>query len=251
MWTTIENANLQAFINDFNKVRNLGFIPCTRLGSTAIGKTFEDALKIAENNKKDPDLHGFEIKAQRHLTSSYVTLCTKSPTNPPKANQILKDEYGYPDASHPDINVLHTSIFCGKTNRLPSNYCFTLEIDELNEQLYIVITNPEGIINKSIYYTFTAIQNALSKINNLAYVQAETEIRNGQEFFHFKNATIFSQMKDFHVFIDMMKQGKIMYDIRLGAYKTGPKIGKAHDHGSGFRIKKENFGQLYNYSQTI
>jgi hypothetical protein len=30
-----------------------------------------------------------------------------------------------------------------------------------------------------------------------------------------------------------------MFDIRIGVYKTGKHSGKAHDHGSGFRIQKD------------
>lgn len=36
-----------------------------------------------------------------------------------------------------------------------------------------------------------------------------------------------------------------MYDIRYGAYKSGKLKGKLHNHGSGFRVKKENFKDLY------
>ncbi|MGP4865376.1 MvaI/BcnI family restriction endonuclease [Psychrobacter sp. T6-5] len=42
-----------------------------------------------------------------------------------------------------------------------------------------------------------------------------------------------------------------MYDVRIGAYKTGSKRGKTHDHGSGFRIKKENMSLLYEQSIVI
>ena len=42
-----------------------------------------------------------------------------------------------------------------------------------------------------------------------------------------------------------MDQGKIMYDIRMGSYQSGRKIGKLHDHGSGFRIKPEDLPKLY------
>jgi hypothetical protein len=39
-----------------------------------------------------------------------------------------------------------------------------------------------------------------------------------------------------------------MYDIRIGSYKTGSNYGKVHDHGSGFRVRKENMSDVF-YSE--
>ena len=49
----------------------------------------------------------------------------------------------------------------------------------------------------------------------------------------------------------MLEEGLIMYDVRIGAYKTGIKKGKTHDHGSGFRIKRENMHILYKQTEEI
>lgn len=42
-----------------------------------------------------------------------------------------------------------------------------------------------------------------------------------------------------------MGKGRIMVDIRIGSYKTGDKIGKTHDHGTGFRIQSQHLTELY------
>lgn len=42
-----------------------------------------------------------------------------------------------------------------------------------------------------------------------------------------------------------------MYDIRIGSYKTGSLRGKAHDHGSGFRILEGDIRLLYDYHEVI
>ena len=36
-----------------------------------------------------------------------------------------------------------------------------------------------------------------------------------------------------------------MVDIRIGAYKTGKNKGKTHDHGTGFRINKEDLEEFF------
>jgi len=245
-------SNLDLFSADFIKVRDRGFQKSNRSNSTGIGKTFEDLIGVQENNLKEPDLHGFEIKSQRNLSGSYVTLFTKSPTMPKSANTYLRTNYGSYDKEYNDIKVLHTSIFCGKYNTHISGAAFSLKIDEASERLYILVKNEQGDIDDRVYYSFNNLRKALAKIENLAYVRADTEKRlDGHEYFHFTNATIFSNFISFENFLSQIKSGSIMYDVRIGAYKNGVKKGKTHDHGSGFRIKRENMRSLYKDSCEI
>ena len=247
-------SDLELFTRDFLKVKNLGFQLSRRSNSTGIGKTFEDLLEIAENNKKEPDLHGFEIKSQRSYSSSYITLFTKSPTMPRSANTILRQKYGSVDEVYADIKVLHTSIFCGKKNSHSAGFQYSMEVDEDGEKIWIVVFDSNGTeIDKSTYYTFTAIKLALSKINRLAFVLADTkkDPKTLQESFHFMKAYIYYDFISFENFLFLLKNGKIMYDIRVGAYKMGKNKGKTHDHGSGFRIKKTDFALLYNSYREI
>ena len=238
-------TNLDKFIHDFYRVRDLGFVKSRRSNSTGIGKTFEDLMGVVENNAREPDLHGFEIKSHRNLSESYVTLFTKSPTLPKEANTYLRENYGSYDREHPDIKVLHTSIFHGRFNSHISGAKFSLKIDYLSERLYILVDKGNGVIDDSVYYSFANLQKALFKLENLAFVLADTRNNNGVEEFHFKKATIFSGFKGLGFFLEMLSEGLIMYDVRIGAYKTGLKKGKTHDHGSGFRIRKENMHRLY------
>lgn len=239
---------LEAFISDFTDVKELGFRESHRSNNTGIGKTYEDLLGVAENNLKEPDLHGFEIKSQRAYTGSYVTLFTKSPTMPLRANAYLKDNFGSDDALFPDVKVLHTSVFCDRFNTHKSGFNFSLRVDEQQRRLYLIVADP---IDKSTfedcYWTFDILEKCLiTKLSRLAFVSAETRINaNGKEEFHFNSAKIFSGLKPFQVFIELLKAGKIMFDIRIGAYKSGTRKGKPHDHGSGFRIRKQDMASLY------
>lgn len=243
--------NLSLFIQDFNKVKKLGFTPSRRSNSTGIGKTFEDLIGIAENNITEPDLHGFEIKSQRNFSGSYVTLFTKSPTMPKNANTYLRIEYGSQDAKYPEIKVLHTSFFCDRYNSHNAGAQFSLRIDRVAEKIYILVKQGNGDIDDSVYYSFENLRKAIKKIENLAFVTADTKKVNGQEYFHFTKATIFSGFKSFKNFLDLLERGCIMYDIRIGAYKSGKNKGKTHDHGSGFRIKREDMKKLYEHYHMI
>lgn len=247
--------NMDKFIQKFNEVRNMGFVNSNRSNNTGVGKTFEDLMGVVENNRTDPDLFGFEIKTQRSLSGSHVTLFTKSPTFPKGANNIIKQKYGYTEDGCSDQNIkkIHTSLFAHRiTSNENSGYSFKLDVDRKEEKIYIVVYgNCNDIIDRSIYYSFCVIEKSLSKIENLAYIFAEKEINNGVERFHFVRAILYSGFKGFDFFINEIEKGNIMYDIRIGSYKSGSKFGKAHDHGSGFRIRKNLISSLYKESCEI
>lgn len=248
----MQTTNLDLFIRDFHKVRDMGFTESRRSNSTGIGKTFEDLIGVAENNAKEPDLHGFEIKSQRNLSGSYVTLFTKSPTMPKSANTHLRMSYGSFDSEHPDVKVLHTSIFHGRYNTHTAGAKFSLRVNRQESKLYVLVQRDDGTIDDSVYYSFENIKNALAKIENLAFVSADTR-RNaeGKEEFNFTSAIIYYDFISFENFLDLVEEGVIMYDVRIGAYKMGANRGKTHDHGSGFRIKKNDMQRLYRKSLKI
>ena len=81
---------LEEFKEDFEKVRKAGFIESHRTHNTGIGKTFEDLVNVVENNKQEVDyLNELELKSSRELSKSMITLFTKVPSHPPKANTLL------------------------------------------------------------------------------------------------------------------------------------------------------------------
>lgn len=84
--------NIAKLKKEFDRIKKLGFVECTRPNNKdgGIGNTFEDLLGVAENKKKKADFKGFEIKSKRLYNSSYVSLFTKSPDNPKRANSYLR-----------------------------------------------------------------------------------------------------------------------------------------------------------------
>ena len=118
---------------EFNRIKQLGFIKSRRCNSTGIGKTFEDYLGVNENNDRAPDFAGFEVKSKRNNTSSYLTLFTKSPSFPKKANTYLRDKYGVQYPKNPNLKKLHTSMFSDKHNSYMGLFGFKL-INDTKEQ---------------------------------------------------------------------------------------------------------------------
>ena len=248
--------NVTKFISAFRTVRNKGQFKSHRKGNTGIGKTLEDAIGVIENNLQIPDLHGFEIKSQRDYSKSKVTLFSKSPSYPPKANNYLRLNYGSRDEKFPDIKVLHVSVLSTKWSKHQSGYSYILRPCDVSEKLYLDIknTSSDELLENDLFWSYKDLKNKyLNKLSNLAFVEAETTQLHGDEFFYFKSCTLFYDTS-FNLFLDLLKCGDIVFEIRIGAYKNKDKpktYGKTHDHGSCFRIKSDNIYRLYKSSEKI
>lgn len=88
----------------------------------------------------------------------------------------------------------------------------------------------------------------MKKCANIAYVVAESRKIEDEEEFHFTSARILTGCT-FENFINAVKNGTIKYDIRIGSYKSGKSKGKVHDHGSGFRIRKNDISSLFTVTE--
>ena len=240
-------TNEELIIERFKRVKERGFIKSNRTNDTGIGKTFEDYMSVPENNLDEPDLFGYEIKSHRELSNSYVTLFTKAPSFPKKANTYLKDKYGQDTDGNPDLKKIHTSMFANSFNTYFNLYSFKLINDKQNSLLKIGIydINSHELIDDSCGYTHEDIKKALDqKLKKLFLVKAENEKRVDGEYFKYVSADIYED-PSISKFLELIDNGTIMYDIRIGSYKSGRNYGKAHDHGSGFRIKGNDITKLY------
>lgn len=246
-------TNKDLIIERFRQVERMGFVPSNRRHNTGIGKTFEDYIGVVENNCDEPDLLGFEIKSHRELASSYVTLFTKAPTFPKRANTYLKDRYGIPYPDKAELKKLHISMFASKYTLAYGIYNFRLINDRDNSVIRIGVFDPADnrLIDMSVGYTYECLENILKrKLKNLFYVNAETTFIDMKEHFHFNKAEIFTN-PTLQRFLNLIDEGVIMYDIRIGSYSSGRNYGKAHDHGSGFRILEKNIHLLFENHESI
>ena len=243
-----ENYSVVEFVRRFNRVRKMGWVESHRKHNTGIGKTLEDLLEIEENNIHGPDLGDVEIKSQRSLTSSKLTLFTKVPTGPIGANKDLRDRYGKQNPTHPDLLQLHASMF-NKWNNTFDKWGMRMVPNDEERRIYLEIKNLEtnSIENYRCWYDYDVIENVISKkMNILAFVSADSRTNErDREELRFTDCKIFYG-STLEKFLKLMDEGKIQFDIRIGSYKTpGKKYGKVHDHGSGFRIARGNMVDLF------
>ena len=236
----------ELIINEFNRIKALGYLKSRRTHNTGIGKTFEDYLGVDENNNKAPDFAGFEVKSKRAETSSYLTLFTKSPSQPPKVNTYLRDTYGESYEDNPNLKRLHTSIFSSKCNTYRGIYGFIIINDKVNKRVVIEVRNLQSNqVDRSAYWTYEELDTCLNtKLKALFFVYADSKIEKGEEYFHYTKAKIYFK-SSLSKLLQLIDDGKLMVDIRIGSYKSGKNKGKPHDHGTGFRIKPVDLDSLY------
>ncbi len=246
-------SNREKIIDVFHKVKALGFVKSKRRHDTGIGKTFEDYAGVKENNLAQDDLYGYEIKSHREDASCYITLFTKAPSFPKGANAYLNSNYGTPYEDNPALHRIHTSMFATAKNTYHGRLSFQMVNDRQNRVLKIAIYNltTDRKLDDRVGYTYEALEKILNKkLHNLFYVSAIRRKDQNGESFHFNNAEIYTS-PSLDRFLDLLDNGKIMYDIRIGSYRSGRNIGKTHDHGSGFRILEKNLPLLYDSKECI
>ena len=237
---------LEEFIELFNKVKDMGFIESHRQHNTGIGKTLEDICNIPENNLSSPDFKNIEIKSQRDYTTSSISLVTKSPDFPAKANNNLRERYGYADTNFPDVKCLRIRVG-PEYNNVKNKWGFRLKVDRDNERIVFIIKNLEDDKIEDFnfgYYTST-IKKIIDKLNRIAYVTAKKKDIDGKEYFHFSKFVLVTGIT-YEKVLDLLEKGIIIVEPRLGVYNSGKLKGKKHDHGTAFRINKKDFINEFN-----
>ncbi|CEN43874.1 conserved hypothetical protein [Capnocytophaga canis] len=245
--------NIEKLKQEFNRIKSLGFVENTRPNNKdgGIGNTFEDLLGIVENNRSEADFYGFEIKSQRAFNTSVISLFTKAPEFPKGANSFLRETYGeVRDENHSNKKILYASVYGNREAEVYSKYKMRLNVNRQKEKLELIIKDLENNILTSVYWSFSLLEKSSKKLKNLFLVFAETKKEGEKSFCFFKSGNIYYNF-DFQKFLTEIENGNIQFDIRIGVYNSGKNYGKTHDHGSGFRIKRENFQNLYSSFEEI
>lgn len=221
------------------EIGTMGYIPTRRPHDTGVGKTLEDFLGIKENNLKLPDIGEIELKAKRLDSGSMLTLATKAP-KPRGTNRILFENYKYPDTE--GFYNLHSTVYGSRYN--PQGFKITVKEDRL------ILENKRNI---QAYWPISIFDDDLkSKSDKILVVFAETkgERKTKDERFHYIEAYLLSGLNE-KKFREAIKADKLKIDIRIGLFRSGARKGKYHDHGTGLRISKTHFLELYDTYEKL
>ena len=229
-----------SILKKLKEIKKMGYVKTHRAGNTGIGKTLEDLLGIKENNIPGPNARMIELKSARKNVSSMLTLFTKSPL-PPKANSVLLERFGYKSKRGNNKKELHTTVSAKEFNTLKdkSGFKIVIEKDKIN-----LVTAANEVVG---YWDKETIKNSFEKkMPNLLYVKADSRGSGHDEEFWFNEAWLLSVF-DFKNFVRLLQEGTILVDIRIGQYPDG----RAHDHGTAFRIMPAKLDLCFSYKKRI
>lgn len=225
-------------LDTIKKLKKLGYVKTHRAGNTGIGKTLEDLLGIKENNIPGPNGKMIELKSARKSATSMLTLFTKSPL-PAKANSVLVNSVGYKAKS--DRKELHTTLNARNYNKLKGKVGLKIGVKKNK----IVILDSKG--REYGYWDKNALQSSFErKLPKIVYVKAESKGKGENEEFWYNEAWLLSSFS-FINFVKLLKEGIILVDIRIGQYANG----KAHDHGTGFRVNPKKLEFCFSERKRI
>jgi hypothetical protein len=234
--------NYNEFVERIKQIKEMGFVESNRSGDTGIGKTLEDLLGISENNIAGPDFDIYELKSGRKDSSSMLTLFTKAPM-PKGANKTLLETFGYEKRTKQNLNQLHVTDYMdvqvhehmGSTEEkelhvtVDSKYVNSVGLKLEIRDYRVYIGNSKNVI---AYYDKSTLREAFEKkYKKLILVLASSKKESGKERFWFNEAYLLEGFS-FERFTELVKEGVIKLDLRIGHYPDG----RPHDHGTGFRV---------------
>lgn len=234
---------IEEFKEKFIEIRNMGWIRTHRAGTTGIGKTLEDLLGIDENNIQGPDFGQYELKSMRKNANSMLTLITKSPDEPAGANTQLRLNYGYSSSAYDnDEKVLHSTLSATRFTPI-ANTGHSLKVSCTEERINIINENYEVVASWLIDNLKAVMDRKLS--DQFVFVRASSRGTGVNEEFFYEEAYLLDGFNSQSI-IDLINEGQIFVDLRIGQYHSGPNKGKTHDHGTGFRIFERSHYLIFN-----
>jgi len=260
----VRDEDLLKLKDKLSEIKKQGWIKNTRPGNAGgVGNTLEDLLEIAENNHQIPDFGEWELKSQRSETSALLTLFHVEP-QPRKSKivpSILLPKYGWPHQEAGTTYPINERSFRQTISAVnASDRGFKVNIDMEKKTIYISFdydliddrhsdwkaTIFSGVGVKNIcpfpYWDFSEIEKKLStKIKNMMYVHAATQIVNGEEYFQYNEIEVYIE-PTLNRFLCLLRAGKIFIDFDA---RTG------HNHGTKIRIKPEAKAELYDHRVNV
>ena len=234
-------------LNEFQQIKQKGWICSTSKSTGASGVTFEKELGRDENNSFYPDFRDIEIKCVSKNTMYPLTLFSMSFDGPStrELNRIV-DLYGYPDTTFKDRKVLYTNLNCKRMHLVNEKYNFKLEVNWNEEKIYLVISNLNNeIIDRISYINFATIKNRLmTKMKNLAIVYADRRFENNNFYFKYTDL-LFFKMKDYKVFLHLLENDEISASVGYFINKSRHHYGKSSSKNIVFTISFSKINKLF------
>lgn len=240
--------NIIKLQKEFEKIKQKGYIKGVCNNFSAIGRTFENELKLSENTFSIPDYYGIEIKTRRAYSKSYITLFTAVPDGEDLFEvERLKETYGWPCKKDRNYKVLYIEAFGNKLNFAGIKYQYKIDVSKREQKVYLSIFDRyNNLVERKVYWSFDYLKEKLiNKLQYLAIVNAWTNKIENWNYFKYYKMGIY-KLKDFDSFINLIENGIIKIIIKIDIHLDEKYYGKTYDHGCGFAIEEHNILKLYN-----
>lgn len=234
-------------LKDFNKIYHMGYVKSVNNNKNSVGITIEKLLESTGGDFNIPDYYDIEIKALRDYYMAEFDLFNSTPDGKYVCStQWLSESFGYPDKDFRNIKVFKGNVYGNKENRIGLFYNYKLEVDEKNQKIILNIYNRSmKLINNDIYWDFDSLKEKLErKLKKLAIFGFKKQSQNNELFIHYNTLKLY-KLRGFNEFLKCIKNGYIFVTFKTGVNKRGPYIGKFTDHGTSFRISKNNIWRLF------
>lgn len=133
-------VEIQNFIEEFHKIVKKGWIPSVNKGLGSVGLTFERELDKSPDSLFFSDYKGIELKCTTRYSRYPISLFSLT-FDGPSFSEIYRivEKYGYSDPVYRGKKILLASLNCKTKNLVSYKYKFKLEVDNLEEKLYLCI----------------------------------------------------------------------------------------------------------------
>ena len=245
-------------------ITKIGWVKSGRHGNAGgVGNTLEDLLGIKENNLPIPNAAEWELKCHRIGSSSLTTLFHMEPS-PRSLNivpSILLPKYGWRHKLADDkygegemsfrltINVLGRSDrgFTAIVNKDERKVMISFDSKSVDIRHTKWLKSVEkriglGELNPQPYWGYDDLfHKAGTKLLNCFYVEAQSKIEDGIEYFKYEKVKMLSKFS-LEKLIQSIEDGLILVDFDA---RTG------HNHGTKFRFKLNRIGELYENEKVV
>lgn len=229
-------------LEKMNLISAKGFIRTVTAGDTGIGITLEKELGIKANSNRAPDYKGIELKSKRNRSRKQKAkdqLFSKSPMwkiSPIQKASGLISLRGYQDSDN--YQALRHTISGDKPNSLG----LFLEIDYEKKILKQMHYDKEtGNKTHDVSWYIEDLKSALlAKHKETFWVYAESEGKDSEEYFHYKEVT-YTQGPDIDKFEILLSTGLLTVDYTMHIKENN----RVRDHGYLFKLKPQAFHILF------
>lgn len=215
----------------------------TRRGDTAVGKSLEDLMGIAENNYPTADLKGVEFKAQRVDSGAHTTLFTRNPTAPLRGVHALLDRFGRQSGDPRYPLLFNTNFAAGRMTPYGGG---ALSVDTNGDQVRLRHHGSASIETCAVW-DLADIQPVLErKLAALAVLRAITRHdEQGVESYRFVGCDLFWGLET-HRFMEAVQAGRISIHFRVkGSLRA------CRNRGTAFRIDRRDLAGLYRHRVSL